>query len=71
MQNMPDLTQLMQLAATPEGQAFLKLLKSADTAALSKAMQSAEAGDFDGAKSALSSLLSTPEAQKLMDQLGR
>ncbi len=71
MQNMPDLSQLMQLAGTPEGQAFLTLLRNSDSAALNQAMQYAQAGDYDRAGSALSSLLSTPEAQKLMKKLGR
>ena len=71
MQNMPDFSDVMRLLQTPEGQRLLSILQSADSHVISAAISSAKAGDYEAAKKALSGVLSTPEAQALIDQLGR
>ena len=68
MQQEPDLTQLLKLARSPEGQQLMTLLRSggADPA---EAARLAAQGDWDQARQRLSSLLSTPECQALLRQL--
>ena len=69
MQNMPDYAQILRMAKSPEGQKLIAMLQQADSASVSAAMKSVQAGDYDSAKSALSSLLSSPEIQRLLKQL--
>lgn len=71
MQNMPDLSDILRLAQTPEGRKLIAMLQSSDPAALSSALTSAQAGDMEAAKKAMSGFLDNPEAQKLLKQLGR
>ena len=49
----------------------MALLQNADSQTLNTAMSSAKSGDYHAAKEALSGILSTPEAQALLNQLGR
>lgn len=69
MQNMPDYAAVMQLIKSPEGQKLIAMLQQTDSAAVSTAMKSAQKGDYSGAKTALSSLLDSPEVRKLLKQL--
>lgn len=71
MQTMPDFSELIRIVQTPEGRKLLSLLQSTDSQTLSRAMSSAKSGDYNGAKEALSDILNTPEAQALLNQLGR
>lgn len=71
MQNMPDFSEVMRLAQTPEGRQLISLLQNSDSEALRAALSSAKEGNFDQAKNTLSGILSTPEAQALMKQFGR
>lgn len=71
MQNMPDFTDMMRIIQTPEGRKLMAMLQNADANVLHTAMTSAKSGDYNAAKGALSSILSTPEAQALLKQLGR
>jgi bifunctional N-acetylglucosamine-1-phosphate-uridyltransferase/glucosamine-1-phosphate-acetyltransferase GlmU-like protein len=59
-----------QLAQTREGQQLMHLLQQKDAAELQKAMDAANSGNYKQAGTILSSLLSSPEAQKLIRQLG-
>ena len=59
-----------RLAKTPEGQELLRRLQEKDNAALQKAMQDASSGNLKEAGKALSSLLSSPDIQQLIRQLG-
>lgn len=71
MQNSNDAMQeAMRLAKTPAGQQLLQMLQQANAAELQQAMSSAAAGDYTQAKKTLSALLDTPEARKLLNQLG-
>lgn len=64
-----ELAQLAQLAQSPTGQALMALLQQQGGDRLNEAMTQAAAGDYAQAKNALSSVLSTPEAQALLRQL--
>ena len=61
----------MRLAKTPAGQQLLALLQQADGNALQKIAAQAAVGNLKQASESLSSLLSTPEAQNLMKELGK
>ena len=61
----------LRLAKSPAGQQLLAMLRQTDGDALQQVMQQAAAGDYTQAKTTISQLLSTPEAQKLLEQLGR
>lgn len=64
-----ELAKLAQLAQSPAGQALMQLLQQQDGAALHTAMEKAAAGDYTQAQSALSGMLSSPQAQQLLRQL--
>jgi len=72
MDKNPDFSMqdVMRLAASPAGQQLMKLLQQQSPSDLQSAMNSAAAGDYQKAKDSLSSLLSSPEAQQLLRQLG-
>jgi len=59
-----------RLANTPEGQQLMRLLQQRDSGQLQQAMDAAAAGNYKDAGNILQALLSSPEAQKLMRQLG-
>ena len=59
-----------RLAKTPEGQELMRRLQEQDNAAFQKAMADASVGNFKEAGKALSSMLSSPEIQRLIRQLG-
>ena len=60
---------LAGLLRQPEAQALLERLKQMDPAALQNAVNMAFRGNTEGAKDALSPLLSDPEVQRLSGQL--
>lgn len=66
-----SMQQIMRIAASPAGQQLLSLLQRQGGDDFRAAMDSAAAGNYDQVKRSLSSLLSTPEAQELLKQLGR
>lgn len=59
-----------RLAKTPEGQQLMRLLQQKDSGELQKAMDAASTGNYKEAGMLLNSLLSSPEAQQLIRQLG-
>ena len=59
-----------RIAKSPAGQQLMALLKQQDSGALAQATAQAKAGDYAQAGQTLSALLSSPEAQKLMKELG-
>ncbi len=65
-----SMQEAMRLAKSPAGQQLLAMLRSADSDALSQAMHQASAGDYAKASQTLSALISSPEAQALIKQLG-
>ena len=60
---------LTDLLRQPETRALLERLKQMDPAALQNAVNLAFRGNTEGAKDALSPLLSDPEVQRLSGQL--
>ena len=66
-----SIQEALRLANTPEGRQLIQLLRQSDGENMQKAMNSAASGDYDSAKKQLSKMLNTPEAKKLMEQLGR
>lgn len=70
MQNMPDYSQIIRYAQSPEGKKLLTMLQKADSADLNRVVDAAKNGDYTAAHSALSGLLNNPEAQALLNQLG-
>lgn len=65
-----SIQEAMRLANSPAGQQLLAMLQQSDTDTLRKAMDQAAAGDYSKVKQTMSSLLDSPEIQKLMQQLG-
>lgn len=61
----------LRLAKSPAGQQLLAMLRQTDSDALRQVMEQAAAGDYTQAKATVSGLLDSPEAQKLLEQLGR
>lgn len=66
-----SMQEAMRLAGTPAGQQLIQHLQQSGGESMQQAMNSAVAGDYEEAKKLLSKILSTPEARKLMEQLGR
>ena len=65
-----SMEELMKLAKSPAGQQLIAMLKNQDNSKLERAAALAKSGDYAQASQALSGMLSTPEAQKLMKELG-
>ena len=65
-----SIKEAQRLAQTPEGQKLMAMLQQRDSGQLQQAMAQASAGNYKEAGTILQSLLSSPEAQQLMQQLG-
>ncbi len=65
-----SMEQAMRIAQTPAGQQLLALLQQNGGTDLQQAMTMAASGDYGQAKKALSAVLTSPDAQKLLEQLG-
>ena len=65
-----SMAEMMRLAKSPAGQQLFAMLKAQDSAKLDEAAALAKSGDFSQASKTLSAMLSSPEAQKLMKELG-
>ena len=65
-----SMEEVMRLAKSPAGQQLLAMLKQEDNAKLEQAVKQAKTGDFNQAGQTLSAMLSSPEAQKLLKELG-
>ena len=61
---------VMRLAKSPAGQQLMQMLQKGDSAAVEQAISAAKAGNYAKASQALSAMLSSPEAQKLIKELG-
>ena len=60
-----------RLAQTPAGQRLLAILRGADPDHLQQIADKASAGDYEQANEMLRSVLSSPEARKILNNLGR
>lgn len=65
-----SMEEVMRLAKSPAGQQLIAMLQQKDSATLSQAAAQAKAGDFSQASQTLSAMLSSPEAQRLLKELG-
>ena len=65
-----SMEEVLKLAKSPAGQQLMAMLQQQDSAKLEQAAAQAKAGDYSQASQTLSAMLSSPEAQKLMKQLG-
>lgn len=65
-----SIREAQRLAKSAEGQRLMQLLQQQDSGQLQRAMDAANTGNYTEAGSILQSLLSSPEAKKLMQQLG-
>jgi len=62
--------EIMRLAQSPAGQQLIALLRQSDPAKLQQAVTQAQSGDFTNAGQTLSAMLSSPQAQQLLKDLG-
>ena len=73
MQNNPknfSAQEAMDIAKSPAGQQLIAMLQKADKKAVNEAMKQATNGNMEQAKNALEPILSSPEIQQLLRQLG-
>jgi putative lipoic acid-binding regulatory protein len=61
----------MQVAQSLQGQQLIHLLQKGHPDIVQQAMKQASQGNYAQVEKLLSTLLSDPEAQKLLNQLGR
>lgn len=69
--NQPTMEEILRLAASPAGKQLITLMQQKGGDNLQKAMQQAASGDYLQARRTLESVLSDPQAQKLLKELGR
>jgi len=62
---------VLRLAASPAGQQLIALMQKNGGNEFKQAMQQAASGDYAGAKRSVESLLTDPQAQRLLKELGR
>lgn len=68
-QNSFTMEDAIRLAGTPAGRQLVDLLKSSTDTNMDTARKAVEAGDLEQAKKSLSSLLKSPDIQKLLKEL--
>lgn len=65
-----SMEEVMRLAKSPAGQQLMAMLQQKDSGQLQQAVTQARTGDYANASKTLSDMLSSPEAQKLLKELG-
>ena len=65
-----SIQEAQRLAKSPAGKQLMQMLQQQDPSQLQRAMDLASAGNYKEAGKMLQSLLASPEARKLMQQLG-
>ena len=63
--------EILRMAASPAGQQLIAMMRSQGGSDLQQAMSNAAAGDYTQAKRAIEKLMTDPQAQKLLKELGR
>jgi UDP-N-acetylmuramate dehydrogenase len=63
--------ELLRMAASPAGQQLIAMIGQQGGSDFQKAMNNAAAGDYTQAKQAIEKMMSNPQAQKLLRELGR
>ena len=69
MQPLPDMNQLMKLAASPAGQKLFALLQNDPNIDLKKLAQTASSGNLNEVKAQLSGFLASEQMHTLMKEL--
>ena len=59
----------MRMAQSPAGKKLIAMLQSNNSDAMQQAMKRAAEGDYSQAKQEIEKILSTPEANRLLEQL--
>ena len=59
----------LRLSKSPAGQQLMSLLRQADSSSLQQALREVSAGNYTSAQQILRTLLDTPEAKALLQQL--
>ena len=70
MPNQPSMQEMLRMAASPAGKQLIALMQQKGGEDLQKAMKLAATGDYMQVKKAMESVLSDPQAQKLLKELG-
>ena len=65
-----SMEEIMRLAKSPAGQQLIAMLQKQDNSKVEQAVLHAKTGDYAQASQTLSAMLSSPEAQKLLKELG-
>ena len=65
-----SMDEIMRVAKSPAGQQLIAMLQKQSSAKLEEAVSQAKTGDYAQASQTLSTMLSSPEAQKLLKELG-
>lgn len=65
-----SMQEALRLAKSPAGQQLLAFLQSSNNAQVRQAIEHAAAGDYEQAKQSVGAILASPEAKKLLEQLG-
>ena len=63
--------EVLRLAASPAGQQLIAMMRQQSGSDFQKAMSNAAAGDYTEAKRAIEKMMTDPQAQKLLKELGR
>ena len=65
-----SMQEAMRLANSDAGKQLLAILKESDSTMMQQAMEDASAGNYENMQKTLSSLLSSPQVQALLKELG-
>lgn len=65
-----SMEEVMRLAKSPAGQQLIAMLQKQDSAQLEQALRQAKTGDYSQAGQTLQAMLASPDAQKLLKELG-
>lgn len=69
--NEDSMQELLRFAHSPEGKKLIRSLQQKGGEELQQAVAKASSGDYSQAQQAITALLDTPEAKRLLEQLGR
>ena len=65
-----SMDEVMRLAKSPAGKQLIAMLQQQNNGQLQQAMTQAKSGDYANASKTVNDMLSSPEAQKLLKELG-
>lgn len=65
-----SMDEVMRLAKSPTGKQLLAMLQQQNSGQLQQAVTQAKTGDYANASKTINDMLASPEAQKLLKELG-